>query len=188
MMDSKAVFERGLHYHDFLVTHGTAEQRQKWEGVHKLIQLSSSQLELLKGFQREMKVMCVAGTWCGDCVNQCPVFDHFALACAKLDIRFFDRDTHPDLAKALSICGAPRVPAVLFLSEDFQPCGMYGDRTLSRYRQMAEELSGAACSTGIPIPGDEVRTAVVVQEWLNEFERIQLMLRLSGRLRKLHGD
>ena len=28
----------------------------------------------------------------------------------------------------------------------------------------------------------------VTEEWLAEFERIQLMLRLSGRLRQKHGD
>jgi len=28
----------------------------------------------------------------------------------------------------------------------------------------------------------------VLQEWLDEFERVQWMLRLSPRLRQLHGD
>ena len=28
----------------------------------------------------------------------------------------------------------------------------------------------------------------ITQDWLNEFERMQLMLRFSGRLRQLHGD
>jgi len=187
-MDYKAFFERGLHYHDFLVTHGSVDQRQRWERIHKQIRLSDVQHQLLQSFTREMKVICVAGVWCGDCVNQCPIFDHFALSCPKIDIRFFDRDTHLDLAREMSVCGAPRVPSVLFLSEDYHPCGRYGDRTLSRYRQLAAEVSGASCSTGVPITGDEERTIQVVQEWLNEFERIQLMLRLSGRLRQLHGD
>jgi hypothetical protein len=30
--------------------------------------------------------------------------------------------------------------------------------------------------------------AAVVADWLEEFERVQLILRLSGRLRQLHGD
>lgn len=187
-MSHREIFERGLHYHDFLVKHGTAEHRQRWESMHRQIRLTKSQTELLANFHREMKVICVAGTWCGDCVNQCPILDHFSQASSKLEIRFFDRDTHSDLANELAVCGAPRVPSVLFLSEDCYPCGRYGDRTLSRYRQLAGQVSGAACSTGIVVAGDEERLAAVVQEWLNEFERIQLMLRLSGRLRKLHGD
>jgi hypothetical protein len=30
--------------------------------------------------------------------------------------------------------------------------------------------------------------AATLQEWLNEFERIQLMLRISPRLRQKYGD
>jgi hypothetical protein len=37
------------------------------------------------------------------------------------------------------------------------------------------------------IPGDPL-LALVTQDWLNEFERIQWLLRLSPRLRQLHGD
>jgi hypothetical protein len=76
---------------------------------------------------------------------------------------------------------------VLFLSEDGQPCGRYGDRTLSKYRDMAASQLGAACPTGI-VPPDQSLTERVVQDWLNEFERIQLMLRTSTRLRELYGD
>ena len=98
-----------------------------------------------------------------------------------------DRDDNPDLAKELSICGAPRVPSVLFLSEDNHVCGRFGDRTLSKYRQMASDQLGAACPTGL-VPQEQSLLQNVTQEWLNEFERIQLMLRTSGRLRELHGD
>ena len=102
-------------------------------------------------------------------------------------MQFYDRDAHPELAGELAVCGASRVPAVLFLSEDNFPCGRYGDRTLSKYRQMAAEQLGPACALGGANPGDQLLTAVV-QDWLDEFERIQLILRTSGRLRKLHND
>lgn len=188
LMDFAAEFENGLTYADFLTKYGTDEQRQRWEAVHAQVTLTSAQQSLLSGFVRQMKVLVVAGTWCGDCVNQCPIFDHFAgTAQGRIDLRFFDRDDHSDLADALSVCGAPRVPSVLFLSEDNYVCGRYGDRTLSKYRNMAETQLGAACPTGIG-GADQSLLDQVTQEWLNEFERIQLMLRLSGRLRKLHND
>jgi hypothetical protein len=28
----------------------------------------------------------------------------------------------------------------------------------------------------------------VIEEWLGEFERVQFLLRLSSRLRQIHGD
>jgi hypothetical protein len=186
-MDFAAKFEEGLSYRDFLTTYGTEEQQRRWQAVHAQVALTPDQRALLAGFKRHMNVLCVAGAWCGDCVNQCPIFEHFAAASPTLQVRFFDRDAHPELAAELAMCGAPRVPAVLFLSEDGQSCGRYGDRTLSKYRQMAAEQLGAACPTGIVPPAQPLLDAVI-QDWLNEFERIQLMLRTSGRLRKLHND
>ena len=186
MLDYAAKIQQGLSYADFLSTYGTDEHRSKWAAVHQRIALNSAQRELLAGFTREMKVLCLTGAWCGDCVNQCPIFDHFAQASPKIQMLYFDRDAHPDLGSALSVCGGARVPVVLFLSEDNQQVGFYGDRTLSKYRVMASTLGGAACSTGIAEPQDLERA--VVQDWLNEFERIQLILRTSARLRKKHGD
>jgi hypothetical protein len=187
-MNFSTKFESGLSYSDFLARHGTEDQQQRWATVHEQVNLTAAQLDILSGFVRKMKVLVVAGAWCGDCVNQCPIFDHFVAATdATINLRFFDRDQHPDLADALSTCGGQRVPSALFLSEDNFVCGRYGDRTLTKYRNMAETQLGAACPTGIGRT-DQSLLDQVTQEWLNEFERIQLMLRLSGRLRKLHKD
>ena len=90
-----------------------------------------------------MKVLCLAGAWCGDCVNQCPIFQRFAEAASQLEIRYFDRDQHADLQMALKLCGGNRVPVLVFLSEDDQFLGLYGDRTLAKYRQMAVDQLGA---------------------------------------------
>src|SRR5262245_25194580 len=139
MPDYGAKFETGLGYHEFLAKYGTEEQRRRWEAVHEAIELTEAQRELLKGFTREMKILCLAGAWCGDCVNQCPIFDHFEIANPRIRIRYFDRDANPDLGELLSICGGARVPVVLFVSEDNFQVGWYGDRTLSKYRQMAAE-------------------------------------------------
>jgi hypothetical protein len=187
MPDYGPKFEAGLGYHEFLAKYGTEEQRRRWEAVHEKVALTDAQRSLLAGFVREMKVLCLAGAWCGDCVNQCPILDHFAIASPKISLRFFDRDAHPDLGEALSICGGTRVPAVLFLSEDDYQVAWYGDRTLSTYRSMAREQLGATCSTGI-VPDGSSLLAAVTQDWLDEFERVQLILRTSARLRKLHGD
>jgi hypothetical protein len=185
-MDYAAKFETGLNYADFLDRYATDEQRHRWDEFHASIALTDDQRALLASFVRETKALVLAGTWCGDCVNQCPIFEHFTQASGTLQIRYFDRDDHPDLAEALHTCGAPRVPAILFLSEDGHVCGRYGDRTLAKYRDMVANLGGAACPTGLV--GDGSLTEHVVQDWLDEFERIQWMLRTSGRLRKLHGD
>jgi thiol-disulfide isomerase/thioredoxin len=186
-MDFFAKFPAGLEYQEFLSRHGSAEHQRRWGELHARVKLSETQQATLAGFKREMLVLCLAGAWCGDCVNQCPIFAHFAAATPNMQLRFFDRDTHPDLAEELKICGGARVPVVVFLSEDGFEVGRYGDRTLSKYRQLIADSAGAACPTGI-VPQAAGLLDAVTQDWLNEFERAQFILRLSGRLRQKHGD
>ncbi|MBI4582054.1 MAG: thioredoxin family protein [Planctomycetes bacterium] len=186
-MNWRAIFETGLKYEAFLEAHGTDVHRDRWRAVYESAALTEAQRSLLAGFTRQMNVLCLSGAWCGDCVNQCPIMQRIAEAGPRIDLRFIDRDVNPDLRSELAINGGQRVPVVVFLAEDFLECGRYGDRTLGTYRRMAAAQLGPACPTGVS-PADRTATQLVTQEWLDEFERIQLMLRLSARLRQLHGD
>ena len=186
-MDWSAPFAEALPYGAFLDRYATPEQRKRWDAMHARLMLRPEQTTLLGGFTRKMPVFVLNGAWCGDCINQCPIFDHFAKAAPTIDLRFLDRDARDDVRSALMINGGQRVPVVVFLSEDFLEVGRFGDRTLSRYRQLAAERLGPSCPTGIVPPGADA-LARVVAEWLNEFERAQLLLRLSARLRQKHGD
>jgi hypothetical protein len=52
---------------------------------------------------------------------------------------------------------------------------------------MAARQLGPSCPLpGAALPADEA--AATLQAWLDEFERVQLILRLSARLRQKHGD
>jgi len=186
-MNLYASFEQGLKYQDFLTRYGSDEHRRRWADLHERVRLTDPQRALLARFTRRMPVLCLAGAWCGDCVNQCPIFDHFAAAAPTIDLRFVDRDFDAELGGLLQICGGTRVPVVVFLSEDGFEVGRYGDRTLAKYRSMVDNLTGAACPTGIGAPPADL-LAAVTQEWLDEFERAQWLLRTSSRLRQKHGD
>jgi len=133
-----------------------------------------------------MPVLVLAGAWCGDCVNQCPIFAHFQGAAPSLDVRFLDRDALPDIAAHLKVCGGQRVPVAAFFSEDFAPILFYGDRTLSAYRAAAAQAD-TSCPTGAVVPPADA-LAAVVSDWLDQFERVHHILRLSARLRQKHGD
>lgn len=183
----QAAFSAALPYREFLDRFATPDQRARWDGFHKQVALTAAQKQLLGGFVRRMPVLVLAGAWCGDCVNQCPIFDHFAAASPAIDLRFLDRDALPDIAAHLRVCGGQRVPTVMFLSEDWHPVVFYGDKPLSAYRAAAAAQLGTTCSTGLVPPAAEA-TAAVTSEWLDQFERVQLILRLSGRLRQLHGE
>ncbi len=186
-MNWETEYGDALAYDEFLKRHGTDASRPRWQAVYDRVALTPHQRELVGGFSRQMPVLCVAGTWCGDCVRDGPVLQRIAEASPKIALRFVDRDTYPAIRDALAINKGHRIPMVLFLSEDFHECARYGERTLATYRKIAVERLGPACPTGIVPPGEDY-LATITQEWLNEVERIQLMLRLSPRLREIHGD
>src|SRR6266852_2115225 len=180
-------FQQGLAYHDFLARYANEGQKQRWRQMHEQVALTPAQRALLGTFRRTTNVLCLAGAWCGDCINQCPIFEHFAAAAPVIQVRYLDRDEHADAQRELQINGGNRVPVVVFFSEDGFEVARYGERTLSKYRQMLRDQAGDVCPTGIAVPGDAL-LAQVTQDWLNEFERVQWLLRLSPRLRQLHGD
>ena len=180
-------FSQGLTYAKY-VTSGKPEHQQRWQQFYERVRLKEDQQSLIQTFTRHMNVLVVSGTWCGDCIQQVPFIQKIAEANPeRIDARYVDRELHKDLSQQLRINGGDRVPVVLFLAEDGEFCAVAGDRTLARYRAIAQRQLGASCSTGI-IPPDQDEIALSLADWVNEFERVQLMLRLSPRLRQKHGD
>ncbi len=180
-------FNSGTSY-DRYVHAGTEEQQRRWQQVHDAAGLSDQQKLLLSGFVRDMKVLVFSGIWCGDCVEQGPLIHRIAEGNPeKIDLRFVERPRNAELIPELRINAGNRVPIVLFFSEDNEWCATAGDRTLNRYRAIALRRLGPSCPTGI-LPPEKEELEATLQDWLNEFERVQLMLRLTPRLRQKYGD
>ena len=177
--------ETALSYDDYLAL--APERAEPWRENDARTQLTDDQQSLLSSFVREMKVIVLSGVWCGDCSSQGPMLAAIAAASPQIDLRWLDRDDATTLSAHVAINQGHRVPTVLFMAEDYEAVSVYGDRTLTRYRAMAARQLGASCVIpGSSIPEDEF--ANTLQDWLDEFERVQLLLRLSARLRQKHGD
>lgn len=182
----KSHFDRALPYAKYVAT-GNPDQQARWRTVYEQARLTPAQRELVGAFGRDMKALVSSGMWCGDCVQQCPLLARIAEASPRIDLRFVDRDEHADFAERIMICQGLRVPTAVFMAEDYEFMSLLGDRTLSRYRAVAQRQLGPSCPLpGAPIPPEEM--AATMQDWVNEFERVHLMLRLSARLREKHGD
>lgn len=186
-MDWAHQWTQALPYAEFLNRHGEPRHQERWQRVYDQISMTDAQRTLLAGFTRRMHLLCLAGAWCGDCVLQGPILERIREASSAIDVRFMDRDAHSDVQDALVMNAGRRVPVVVFLSEDFEECGRFGDRTLSTYRRMARDRLGPAPVT-VSTPPDAEYIAAVTADWMSEVERVQLLLRLSARLRKQHGD
>lgn len=183
----RAKFEHALPYDAYVAT-GRGSHQKAWADFRALVRTTPQHAALFKGFTRKMRILVVSGTWCGDCVQQVPMLDAIAqLRPDLIELRALDRDAHMDLARRLTINDGNRVPVVLFLNEEFDFVSMLGDRTLSRYRAIAGRQLGASCPLpGAPVPADEI--AATLQDWVDETERVQLICRLSTKLRAKHRD
>ena len=175
-------FDAALPYTDFLEKFGSASDRQRWDASLSSVTITEDQRKLLSLFTRQTNVLVLAGAWCGDCSSQCPIFERFAETAPMLKIRYLDRDVHSDVQAELTINGGNRVPVAVFFSEDGFEVARYGERPLSKYRTLARAVVPELPSDTNSGPGG------IVEDWLREFERVQWILRLSPRLKRLHND
>ncbi|MGL4423410.1 MAG: thioredoxin family protein [Gemmataceae bacterium] len=180
-------FEQAVPYTTFFEKFGKPGEIDRWNRTRGLVKLTEAQTTTLKHFSRQVNILMLAGTWCGDCASQCPILEAFAEQAPKLNIRYLDRDAYPDAQLELKINGGNRVPVAVFFSEDGHEVHRFGERTLTTYRKLLQQATGEVCGSGIVSEGDP-HFAGIVQDWLDEIERVQIILRLSPRLRRLHGD
>jgi thiol-disulfide isomerase/thioredoxin len=182
----RSAFEQARPLEKFLEG-GVQNHVERWRGYSGRLTLSDAHTATLASFKREMNVVVLAGMWCGDCARQCPMIAMIGQTASSMRVRFIDNNEIPELRDELRIHGASRVPVAVTLSEDFFEVGRSGDRTLSAYRRKAATELGDACDAGIVPPG-AAELAVELGEWVEHFERHQLLLRLSPFLRRRHND
>jgi len=180
-------FGQGVVYGDFVASGEPEGHRPRWDERYGRLALDETQTELVRGFKRTMNVLCMTGTWCGDCALQGSAMARIAEANpGAIHLRYLPRnEEHADLITKAPINGGFRVPVTWFMAEDFEPVAVFGDRTLSRYRSIALKQIGPDANVSAPAPADPVRE--VLREVLDLFERVELMLLLSPRLREKHG-
>jgi len=164
-----------------------AEHAQRWiEFEKRTPRLTDEQLDRLTGYNRRLNVLMYAGVWCGDCARQGPMLRKIVEACGdEVRLRIIEREASEELQDELRIVGALRVPMAVFLTEDWWEVARYGELTLSLYRSRAAREIGRGMDTGSLSPK---ALAVQLNEWVDVFERVLIMLRLSPPLRKRYDD
>ncbi|MCJ7731432.1 thioredoxin family protein, partial [Candidatus Bathyarchaeota archaeon] len=148
--------------------------------------LSGEQKKRVQDYNREINILAMVGIWCGDCVRTTSIIRKIAEAAGeKVNIRFIERETSPELVEELRILGATRVPRIVFLTEDFWEIDRAGDRLLPVYRAKAAREIGMNHDAGVMTPKAIQEEA---EAWLDVFERVLLMARLAPPLRKRYND
>jgi thiol-disulfide isomerase/thioredoxin len=163
------------------------DEAKRWmESADRAPALSDDQRARLQGYKRCIKMLVVGATWCLDCARVLPYLQSITKEIGGLaELRIIDRDASPELRDELRIMGAPRVPRVLILSEDWFEVDRLGDRSLTVYRsRMAREIWRGE-DHGVLSPA--ARQAEQC-EWVDAVERALIILRTAPALRKRYGD
>ncbi len=163
------------------------EQRRRWdESAGRAPELTEEQRSRLRGYNRTIRLLVEGAHWCLDCARITPYLTAIVEAIGlEAELRLIDRDASPELRDELRVLGAPRIPRVVVLSEDWFEVDRLGDRSLSVYRsRMAREI-GRGGDHGVLSPAAR---QVELCEWVDAVERALIMLRTAPALRKRHGD
>jgi hypothetical protein len=180
----RSCFEKASDYEQYLAESPSHHAKRWLDMAAKIPALEDEQQQRLSGYNRILNVLMVSGVWCGDCMQHGPMIKRIVDTCGdQVRLRVIDRDADATLRDELRIMGAMRVPVVVFLTEDFFEIGRFGDRPLTTYRKMAANVLQR---TDHPSPPAERTSAL--SEWVDVFERMLLMVRLSPLLRKRYRD
>ena len=181
----KKHYQMALPYKEYLLT--APEKAQRWRDFEsRAPELTYEQKKRVQGYNREINILAMVSIWCGDSVRTTSIIRKITEAAGeKVNIRFIERDSDPELREELRILGATRVPRIVFLTEDFWEIDREGDRLLPVYRAKAAREAGMNYDAGIMTPKAlEEET----EAWLDVFERVLLMTRLAPPLRERYHD
>ncbi|HMO02245.1 MAG TPA: thioredoxin family protein [Oligoflexia bacterium] len=184
----RTAFYKAFDYGQFIAGGSPAEQARWHKHLEKII-VPIETNKRFQNFKRELNILVLAGTWCGDCARQAPMIHKLeTLAPEKIKARFLDNQADPEIRDELRLCGGARVPVAIAMTEDFFELGRFGDRSLAYYRnKIKNETEGAICESGISLPTAEELTSELI-EWAEFIERCQLIARLSPFLRNRWKD
>lgn len=182
----KRHFDMAQDYEAYL-KQSSAEHVKRWlENAERSPDVTEEQRQHLQGYDRKLNVLMYAGVWCGDCARTGPMLKRIVDACGeKVKLKVIEQDASEELQDELRILGGLRTPVVVFLSEDWWEVDRFGDRTLSVYRSRAAREARRGLDKGVL---SHEALATQLQEWVDIFERVLLMLRLAPFLRKRYGD
>jgi thiol-disulfide isomerase/thioredoxin len=179
-------WESAKNFEEFL-REGPPELVQRWmDASERAPRLTEFQKQRLTGYNRSIRALMVGAIWCLDCARIAPYLTKIIETVGnQAELRIIDRETFPNLRDELRIMGAPRVPRVVLLSEDWFEIDRLGDRSLSVYRsRIAREIERGE-DHGILSP---TARQIELAEWVDAFERALIILRTAPALRKRYND
>lgn len=141
-IDWKSIFDSGKDWPAWQAGAENPDHRQKMEDLRGALNPRPMLAAALRGLDVPVYVVAIAEDWCGDVVRHAPALQKMADLAPNLQVRFIERQQHPDVFARFLTNGGEAIPKFVFLSRNWVECGNWGPMPW-RHRELIAR--GKAC-------------------------------------------
>lgn len=125
-IDWKREFARGKPFSEWLPLGENPEYRERMAKDTVELVVPEEIAVRIERLTRAVRIVVFAEGWCPDVVRHVPVLETLARGQDRITTSYFMRADAPELFQRFLTFGGEAVPKMVFLSEDWVECGVWG--------------------------------------------------------------
>lgn len=125
-LDLQAIYQSGKTWDQIVSESGHHGDRMV--AIYDTLCLSESDFAFLRGISRDVHILGISESWCGDCIRQLPIMARMCAVNPHLQLRIIDRDNHLDVMERYLFNGAQAIPVFVFFNKNFIEVGNWKAR------------------------------------------------------------
>jgi len=171
-------FFGGLSIEEYI--EGMTRNRDLFEANYQNFVLTDDELTALRSIKGILHILVLTEDWCGDAIRYLPVLARMAEATGEWYIRFFYRDTHPELAGRWLKHGVRKaIPVLVFFDEKWNEHACFVEKPEPVYDE--EDDARAAFASDHPeLPDAHLPAGEMSQATLDIFAPYMRAFRLAN--------
>ena len=143
--DRRAIFESGLDFTAWLNLAEAQPNEDRMRAIYDETTIDETTRSALAAIDREVNVIAIAESWCGDVVRHTPVLMRLAEVNPLIRVRFVAREQHPDFFVRFLTNGGEAIPKFVVCAANFNEVGSWGPMSSTPRLMIAK---GKACGDG----------------------------------------
>lgn len=128
-MDIQELFQKGLSFLDFVNLDKDTYKENTME-LYEKISVPEELVQKINAVNKLFYILVFAEIWCPDCMINVPVIQKMAELNPNFKVRIVSREGNEAYMEAYKINGKPKIPTVLFMSEEFEVLGAFIEQPL----------------------------------------------------------
>lgn len=143
--DRAALFAGGEDFTTWLNYSDTPDNAERIRDLYATTTVPDAARAALAALTRDVRVIAIAETWCGDVVRHTPVLMRLAECSPHIQVRFIKREAAPDYFARFLTNGGEAIPKYVFCNAEFVEVGHWGPMSSTPRLMIAQ---GKGCNDG----------------------------------------